>query len=266
MKRLIVAAIGIPVLIAAGILGGWWLAGAVVVIQLLALYEWRALLSAAGWPLNLPAAVATTLLVDIAVLQSFDPRVVAGLVLAILLMLLLEVFGRERKPLNAIAAQTAYLVWIVAPFAIWPLLAHLPGASRFQPLGPLVALFATTWLCDSAAYYIGRAVGGAKLFPAASPNKTWAGFWGGLAGAALLIPLSQLTGLAQPRIIDYFAFPLICGVVGQVGDLLESLVKRQVQVKDSSNLLPGHGGILDRFDSLLLSTPALFAYLVLFPF
>ncbi len=116
-----------------------------------------------------------------------------------------------------------------------------------------------TWVCDTAAMFGGKAIGGRKLWPAISPGKTWAGSICGVAGALATVPLLNLlvlerVGVALP-IGEGLLFAAVLSVVGQVGDLAESLFKREVGVKDSSALIPGHGGVLDRFDSLYFVLP-----------
>jgi phosphatidate cytidylyltransferase len=111
------------------------------------------------------------------------------------------------------------------------------------------------WLADSGAYFAGRAFGRRKLAPAVSPGKTWAGFWGGLLACALLAVVTAL--LYQLPLLSLLALTVVTGVFSVVGDLTESLCKRFAGVKDSGNLIPGHGGVLDRFDSLLAALPPL---------
>ena len=112
---------------------------------------------------------------------------------------------------------------------------------------------ALVWACDSGAFFAGRAIGGAKLAPQISPNKTWAGFIGGLVAAGLFgIALVWLFGLPVPLAI---ATPFLA-VLAQLGDVYESHLKRRAGVKDSGNLLPGHGGLMDRLDGLVAVAPA----------
>jgi phosphatidate cytidylyltransferase len=111
------------------------------------------------------------------------------------------------------------------------------------------------WLADSGAYFAGRAFGQRKLAPAVSPGKTWAGLWGGLAVCALLaLVTAQVRQLPS---LPLLAVTVVAGLFSVVGDLTESLCKRYAGVKDSGNLIPGHGGVLDRFDSLLAAAPLL---------
>lgn len=117
-------------------------------------------------------------------------------------------------------------------------------------------LLGVIWATDTGAYFVGRGVGGPKLAPRVSPKKTWAGLIGGMASAALV-------GVVLALIFDFrglgalAAGGVIVAVVSQIGDLTESAIKRHFRVKDSSHLIPGHGGVLDRLDGLLFATPAL---------
>jgi phosphatidate cytidylyltransferase len=124
---------------------------------------------------------------------------------------------------------------------------------RGQENGLLLAFWAMAlvWATDIGAYFAGRAIGGAKLAPAISPNKTWAGFIGGVICAGLFAALLTRWGLAWPLVV---ATPVLAAV-SQGGDLYESWLKRRAGVKDSGNLLPGHGGVLDRLDGLVPVAP-----------
>ena len=119
------------------------------------------------------------------------------------------------------------------------------------------------WVADSGAYFAGRRWGGAKLAPAVSPGKTWAGLWGGLAACALLALAVALW--RHLPLLPLLTVTLVTGVFSVVGDLTESLAKRFAGVKDSGRLIPGHGGVLDRFDSLLAAAPILMLGVELLP-
>jgi phosphatidate cytidylyltransferase len=124
-----------------------------------------------------------------------------------------------------------------------------------------LAVFFFIWAADTLAYVAGRALGKHKLAPSISPKKTWEGFIGGIVGAVLVgvaLKYTWLGYLAWPHVI---VLALIGGIVGPLGDLAESGFKRSVGVKDSGNVLPGHGGLLDRFDALILTAPLYYLYL-----
>jgi phosphatidate cytidylyltransferase len=121
--------------------------------------------------------------------------------------------------------------------------------------------FFVVWATDIFAYYVGRAVGRRKLAPSISPNKTWEGALGGALGAVLIVVAFKLTVLPVLAWPHVGAVGLIGGVLGQIGDLTESQIKRSTDVKDASALLPGHGGLLDRFDSMVVAAPLIYLYL-----
>ncbi len=125
----------------------------------------------------------------------------------------------------------------------------------------VLAVFASIWICDSAAYFAGRAFGRHKLFPRVSPNKSWEGAVAGFIGAVLTFMAARALALPYLTVVNAVVCGLIVGVFGQLGDLVESLLKRDAGVKDSSSMIPGHGGVLDRFDSLMFVAPLLFLYL-----
>ena len=113
---------------------------------------------------------------------------------------------------------------------------------------------------DTAAYYAGRTFGKRKLYPMVSPNKTIEGSLGGLVGSLAGVFIARATFFPQLPVADSIALPLLLGVLGQLGDLFESMLKRSFGVKDSGTIVPGHGGILDRLDSILFAAPAAFLY------
>jgi phosphatidate cytidylyltransferase len=152
----------------------------------------------------------------------------------------------------AAVTRRGRLGWGVAYVGL-PILALL--FLRKQDDGLLLTFWAMAlvWACDSGAFFAGRAIGGAKLAPSISPNKTWAGFVGGIVSAgAFAAALVALFGLPVPLAL---ATPVLA-VLAQAGDLYESHLKRVAGVKDSGNLLPGHGGLLDRLDGLVAVAPA----------
>jgi phosphatidate cytidylyltransferase len=131
-------------------------------------------------------------------------------------------------------------------------------------IGPKLLLFALviTWAGDTVAYFVGRAIGKHPFAPILSPKKTWEGAVGGFVGSLLVgVAFSKWTGIAMGQML---AMAAVGNVAGQVGDLLESAYKRSAGVKDSGTLLPGHGGVLDRIDALILAIPVVCYYWILF--
>jgi phosphatidate cytidylyltransferase len=128
----------------------------------------------------------------------------------------------------------------------------------------IVAMMFSIWLCDSAAYFIGTAIGKHKLFPRVSPNKSWEGGIAGFIFAVAGFYIAKIFLLDFLEAADAIILGVIIGTVGQLGDLIESLFKRDAEIKDTSALIPGHGGVFDRFDSLLLTAPVVYIYMSLF--
>ena len=119
------------------------------------------------------------------------------------------------------------------------------------------------WLADTGGYFAGRFLGKTKLYEAVSPKKTWAGAWGGLAGSFVGVAILKLFFADYLTWVDVALLAIPGGMLGQMGDLAESLIKRSTGVKDSGALLPGHGGILDRIDAVLFIAPYVYVYLTL---
>ena len=157
---------------------------------------------------------------------------------------------------GAILAVIGWLVLIATWLAIVQIQARSPGM--------LLALMAIVWIADTAAYFAGRRFGRHKLAPSISPGKTWEGVYGGLfavgAYALALLPLAARSGYAQAltvgAVVTWVGLALLLAALSVTGDLFESLLKRQRGVKDSGNVLPGHGGVLDRIDALTAAMPA----------
>ena len=125
----------------------------------------------------------------------------------------------------------------------------------------VVSVFASIWMCDTFAYFGGMLMGKRKLFPRVSPNKTWEGAVWGFAAAVGTMILARALFLPYLQLHQAMMIGMIIGIFGQIGDLIESLFKRDAGVKDSSSLIPGHGGVLDRFDSLIFVSPILYLYI-----
>ena len=185
---------------------------------------------------------------------------VAAIWLIGLLTLVLATRSPADQPLSAAAITLLAVVYTGALPSFLIAIRHnrypeRSWAGAWLVFFPLVV----TWVCDTAAMFAGRALGGRKLAPTVSPGKTWSGSTAGVVGGTLMAPV--FGALVLPRVgvnVPLWQLIVIAGLlslIGQVGDLAESLFKREAGVKDSSHLIPGHGGVLDRFDSLYFVVP-----------
>ena len=173
-------------------------------------------------------------------------------------VLVIELFRKKENPIHDWAYFILGQVFVALPFSLLNFIAFIDEAT-YKPL-ILVAVFVTIWVNDTGAYLVGITFGKHRLFERVSPKKSWEGFFGG-AAAALLSGYVFSIFIPEISLIQWFIFSEIIVIFGTFGDLIESLLKRTVQVKDSGNAIPGHGGLLDRFDSMLLAAPVIFIYL-----
>jgi phosphatidate cytidylyltransferase len=170
--------------------------------------------------------------------------------------------------LRLLLGTLAAVIWL-SPLTLLPLLASLDPLDRGAPARWIIWLLAIVWTADSAAYLVGRTIGRRKLAPVLSPRKSLEGFVGGIlvagfVGALIAGPLFTLGTPEEVRPLWGLVWGLIIATAAEAGDLLESLFKRVAGAESASNLIPGHGGVLDRIDSLLLAAPVtLIAALIL---
>jgi phosphatidate cytidylyltransferase len=271
VKRVAFAAVAIPLALLVVWYGGWPLALLVSAVGVLGTRELFALAVAGG---NLPLrttglvlagavpliAHASLTMPDVGLVVGSSWPYLFALGVVLLLMELLLVRAPDQRPLAAISIT----IFGVAYASLMP--AFLLGirhamfgerswAGAAMVFFPLVVV----WVCDSAAMFGGKAFGGPKLAPTISPGKTRSGGLAGMIGGALVAPLFALVVFPRVDIVMSLGAAIVMAVtialVGQAGDLAESLFKREAGVKDSSNLIPGHGGVLDRFDALYVSLP-----------
>lgn len=175
----------------------------------------------------------------------------------------LELFRNKENPFQNVSLTILGILWITAPFCLFLLCSYWPfAANKFNP-GITIGYFMILWLGDTAAYITGHLYGKRKLFERISPGKTWAGSIGGLV-LACMAGLINYYVLGQLDWSQWLLWSVIIYISGTFGDFTKSMLKRSVGVKDAGTILPGHGGVLDRFDSLIGSAPFAFLYLLLY--
>lgn len=156
----------------------------------------------------------------------------------------------------------AYVAGLLSFLVLIRELPHVMGGEYAQAGTWVIMIFVIIWICDTAAYFVGLYFGKHKLFPRVSPKKTMEGAVGGFVFAVLSAVVCQQTFVKGLGLQDALVIGVIIGSAGQLSDLVESLFKRDAGIKDSSKLIPGHGGILDRFDSEMLVAPLVYVYLL----
>jgi phosphatidate cytidylyltransferase len=269
-QRAMSAAVLIPPLVVALLLGGPWIVAVVVIAAGLAAREVFVLLTGAGYPSLAWLGVAFTVAVvlDAAVVPAIDASgtllVAVGAILAAIGAFLRPdpreglatwfstVFGALYASLLAFVLRLGH----EAP----PIAAGAPLAGLGADRGWILLLVLTVWAYDTGAYFIGKRFGRRRFLTHISPSKTYAGLMGGLV-AATAVSAAVLWGLGQPAQTGLVVGPLVA-LAAQAGDLAESMLKRAAGAKDSGHLIPGHGGILDRVDSFLFAAPVLTLYVV----
>ncbi len=171
-----------------------------------------------------------------------------------------ELFRKQEHPFLNIAITLTGLIYITIPISLFGLMifnVNLIGDFNWHLA---LGIFFLHWANDTGAYLIGSRFGKRKLFKRHSPNKTWEGSIGG-ALTALLVAYALGSGFKEMDLVHWFAIAFIIVITGTLGDLVESMLKRSLQLKDTGTIFPGHGGMLDRFDGLLLSLPFIAFYL-----
>jgi phosphatidate cytidylyltransferase len=252
ITRVATAAIGMPVTVAAVVLGGPWLFAGVAAIAVLGTIEFYRMVERAGyrpvWEAGIGAGVLFAL--DAAWPQPWQAVILPGLLLYVVSVYVSR--GRPDRVLGDTAVTMLGAVYVGYLMAYALRLRALAGGGLGGAAAALLVIF-SVWGADSAAYFVGVAAGRRKLSPQVSPNKSVEGALAGVAaglavalacGAAFRIPLALAAAVGA-----------VCAVAGIVGDLWESAIKREIGIKDAGGILPGHGGILDRFDGLLFAMP-----------
>lgn len=188
---------------------------------------------------------------------------IAALVLIVPLMFICELYRKSATPIANIATSLLGALYVALPMALLIVIPMLLGGGEWDPWIMILYIF-IIWANDVFAYLFGITLGRHRLFERISPKKSWEGFFGGLLGAmAMGWVAATILGASVPM---WIGLALVAAISGVFGDLVESLMKRSVDIKDSGNIIPGHGGWLDRFDALILSAPFVFIYACIYTF
>jgi phosphatidate cytidylyltransferase len=236
-----------------------------LLLSLVALMEFYKLIKTAGIKPHFGAGLITSAAVFIMVasffLFQFDSRYLLLLIPLIVSVFISELYKKELSPFGDISYTFGGLIYITLPFCFFYALGFIftdDGYNFHFPLAFLLML----WASDTGAYLFGRKLGKTKLFERHSPKKSWEGFFGGVFTSVLVAFIISLF-FKEASALVWIGMAVLVVTFGTLGDLVESMLKRSLDVKDSGNILPGHGGILDRFDGLLMAAPVVFTYLYL---
>ena len=183
------------------------------------------------------------------------------LVLIVPLMFICELYRKSATPIANIATSLLGALYVAFPMALLLIVPMLLGVGKWNPWIMIFYIF-IIWANDVFAYLFGITLGRHRLFERISPKKSWEGFFGGLLGAMAMGWVAAT--ILEASVPMWVGLALVAAISGVFGDLVESLMKRSVDVKDSGNIIPGHGGWLDRFDALILSAPFVFIYACLY--
>ena len=262
--RVLVAICAIPVVIGASYFGGIYFLLFTLIISTFAFYEFSIFVKNKGANVNLWFGILSIVLLLINQFRFFI-SFLSIILLIVFVLSFIELFRNKDSAIINLGA-TLLGIFYIGLFAV-----ALLGIREFYKDDLynrggyiIIAVLATIWICDSAAYYGGSALGKHKLFKRVSPQKSWEGAILGFIFALTTMVLAKIIILNFLSWNTVIALGFIVGIFGQIGDLIESLIKRDAGVKDSSSIIPGHGGIFDRFDSLLYTAPLIFLYLSFF--
>lgn len=247
------------------LLGSYTFTAFYLILSLVGLFEFFKLIKTAGIrPHRNIALIAATLIFMMTAgyhYLQFETKYLLLLVPLIFSVFISELYKKEKIPFANISYTFVGFIYVTVPFCFFYSLGFLANTYEYNFHLPLAFLF-MLWASDTGAYLFGMKFGKTRLFERHSPKKSWEGFFGGMFTSVLVSYLiSMWFTEINPWVWAGMAFLIVC--FGTLGDLVESMLKRSLNVKDSGTFLPGHGGLLDRFDGLLIAAPVVYAYLYL---
>ncbi|MFH0778365.1 MAG: phosphatidate cytidylyltransferase [Candidatus Eisenbacteria bacterium] len=265
--RFLMGLIFVPILVFLALKGKFYFLVFVDLVLLLCILEFYRMMARAGYKPYRAIGAGTTIVLTWYIYFRSEFHSDLLLTMALILIAVLEVFREGGKFSVTHIAVTIFGVFYVGWLGSYLVfLRELPlrsGTDYSEGARYVLLPFYLAWTSDTAAYLGGRFFGRTKFLPRISPNKSLEGSLTALVSAPLVAWVGKITFAPFLGMVDVFVLGIICGVASQLGDLVESMIKRDANVKDASNTIPGHGGLLDRFDSLLFAAPAVYYYLII---
>jgi phosphatidate cytidylyltransferase len=261
--RIFVSVLAIPFIALASYFGGVLFLIFVLGIALISFFEFATMVKAKSTEPNIFAGLLSTAVIVLNIYFNWVDFFTLAIIISSVL-LVLELYHNKSSAILNLGVTYLGIFYIgLFSASILGIRELYKFSSQFYEQGGflIISILVTIWICDSAAFFLGTAFGKHKLFPRVSPKKSWEGALAGFVFAILTMIAARLLVLDFLTIFDAIIIGAIVGTIGQYGDLIESLIKRDAEVKDSSTLIPGHGGVFDRFDSLLLASPFIYLYL-----
>lgn len=263
-QRVLAGVAGGAVFIGAIYFSQWTFAALFLVLTMLGIREFYQLLTLRGFAPNYNAGIVLGSVLFVLTFLLQRQRVPLSVLYALppilFFIFIAELFRKKEQPFVNIGLTLLGMFYVGGSFSMLPILGFLNGNYSWQVILGTMFLI---WTADSGAYFAGKTFGKHKLFARISPGKTWEGW---LGGTLLSLSVGYLLAIyfQELDVLHWLGVAAIVSVFGVLGDLIESLLKRSLDVKDSGTLIPGHGGILDRFDSLIMVVPFIVAFLKLF--
>lgn len=262
--RILAGAVFVGLLLGGILINQYTFLSIFILITLLSLYEFYGLIEKnAGVKISKLWGMGAGAILVVASFLYFSTGVTIGVALYIAFMMLIfvgELYLKREDPIKSLAYTVLGQMYIAVPFSLACYLAYAHSSGDYHFLY-ILAVLVFIWVNDSFAYLTGMAFGKHRLFERISPKKSWEGFIGG-AIFAMAVSYVFYYFFGELSVLSWMGFAAVTVVAGTWGDLIESLLKRTLGVKDSGNMIPGHGGILDRLDSTLLAIPSVVVYLL----
>jgi phosphatidate cytidylyltransferase len=264
-KRVLASMIFIPCLIIIARRGGYYYLALIDIMILIGLWEFYRMMEAKGLKPYKMMGILSGLALSWYVF--FQQGIYANVLLSVIFIgiMVLELARKEKGlavyHISVTLFGVFYVAWLGSHLILLRELPHLKGLDYSLGFSFVIITFALTWCYDTGAYFIGSWLGRHPLLPSVSPGKTLEGAVGGIVSSIIGIIVARATIAPYITLPQAIGLAFAASVIGQLGDLSESMIKRDVKIKDSSKTIPGHGGVLDRFDSLLFTAPMIYYFL-----